>query len=387
MKISVEKAGKTDQVVDTVNYKTITKEVLYHVENKKYNLIETVATDVARICVVRHEVPVVKVTVKKPNSLRFARASTVTIQRRFDDFDWKDVHVSIGSNINPLDNVPRAIELLQKKCSIVKLSKAFVTTPVIDEDQADFVNMAVLIRTKLDPEGLKLFMYDIENQLGRQRDPLNKNAPRAIDLDIAFWEDNLLEYKLATNGSTKSWSLPDPDIIKYAHVIVPLADISPAFIHPLEKKPLSVMAENITGKQDFVSFFPKICLENNRHRSNPKAPISNNCARPIGISTQAGSGPLDEATPRPVALVTGGSKRLGAAIARRLHQVGYNVVVHYNLSVVQSSKLVKELNSLRVNSARAVQADLTTDVQKTAEKIIQESLGEIFTIPLSNGTT
>ena len=162
MKISVEKAGKTDQIVDTVNYHTMTEEVLYHVENKKYNLIETVATDVARICVVRHEVPVVKVTVKKPNSLRFARASTVTIQRRFDDFDCKDVHVSIGSNINPLDNVPRAIELLQKKCRIVKLSKAFVTTPVIYEDndnlgvhkdQADFVNMAVLIRTKLDPAG------------------------------------------------------------------------------------------------------------------------------------------------------------------------------------------------------------------------------------------
>ena len=187
-------------------------------------------------------------------------------------------------------------------------------------------------------------MCDIESQLGRQRDPLSKSTPITLDLDIAFWEDNLLEYKLVTNGSTKSWCIPDPDIIKYAHVIVPLADISPAFIHPLEKKPLSVMAENITGKQDFVSFFPKICLENNRHRSNPKAPISNKCARPIGISTQAGSGPLDEATSRPVALVTGGSKRLGAAIARRLHQVGYNVVVHYNLSVVQSSKLVKELN-------------------------------------------
>ena len=81
LRTSVEKAGETDLVEDTINYKNITKDVLFHVENKKYNLIETVATDVARICVARYGVPSVRVTVEKPHALRFAECSSVTIER------------------------------------------------------------------------------------------------------------------------------------------------------------------------------------------------------------------------------------------------------------------------------------------------------------------
>ena len=153
MRLPLKEAGRTDQVQDTVNVKVIAKAVLAHVEINQYNLIETVASDVARICVVRHDVPEVKVTVEKHNSLRFAKSSTVTMVRRIDDFDLQDVHISIGSNINPLENIPRAIELLAKKLLLVKSSKAFITTPVKCHDQSEFVNMAVLIRTKLDPEG------------------------------------------------------------------------------------------------------------------------------------------------------------------------------------------------------------------------------------------
>ena len=57
---------------------------------KKYNLIETVATDAARICVARYGVTTVKVTVEKPNALRFAESSSVTIERCWEDFKWHD---------------------------------------------------------------------------------------------------------------------------------------------------------------------------------------------------------------------------------------------------------------------------------------------------------
>lgn len=153
LKKSIKGAGETDLVSDTVNYKSITKDVLNQVENKTYNLIEAVATDVARICVVRYEVPQVKVKVEKPNCLRFAKSSSVLIERRFEDFDWQTVHVSIGSNIKPQENIPRALELLTKKSQIMKVSSAFKTTPLLFKEQADFVNMAAVIRTKLHPEG------------------------------------------------------------------------------------------------------------------------------------------------------------------------------------------------------------------------------------------
>ncbi len=57
-------------------------------------------------------------------------------------------------------------------------------------------------------------------------------------------------------------------------------------------------------------------------------------------------------------LVTGGAKRVGAAIVRRLHAAGANTVIHYRSSMDEALALCVELNGLRENSARIVQADL-----------------------------
>jgi len=57
-------------------------------------------------------------------------------------------------------------------------------------------------------------------------------------------------------------------------------------------------------------------------------------------------------------LVTGGARRLGAAIGRRLHAAGADLVVHYHRSRVAAETLVAELESLRAGSAIAVPGDL-----------------------------
>lgn len=58
------------------------------------------------------------------------------------------------------------------------------------------------------------------------------------------------------------------------------------------------------------------------------------------------------------ALITGAAKRIGAAIAKHLHESGMNIIVHYNTSAKEAQKLIDELNSIRSESAIAVQADL-----------------------------
>ena len=60
----------------------------------------------------------------------------------------------------------------------------------------------------------------------------------------------------------------------------------------------------------------------------------------------------------PVALITGAARRIGACIARLLHQQGYRVVIHYHRSATEAGALVKQLNHLRADSAIALQADL-----------------------------
>ncbi|XP_078354558.1 uncharacterized protein LOC144639168 isoform X3 [Oculina patagonica] len=383
LRTSIKKAGESDRVEDTINYKTITKEVLFHVENKKYNLIEAVATDVARICVVRHGVPSVKVIVSKPNALRFSNSSSVNIGRRWEDFDWYEAHISIGSNIQPQTNLPLAINLLKEKTELVKLSQAFKTTPVGFKEQEEFVNMAAVVRTKLDLAGLKQVLTQLEHKLGRVRNPNNKNAPRTIDLDISFWGNMTCEYKLDDGCAVKSWSIPDPDTCKHAHVIIPLADVTPEFIHPSAKKTLKVIATEVCGKTDFWSFFPvsQVCLAN-EIRSNgvengmilPGALKSKGSTVKIPFAHVTHLNGCSEQAYSPVALITGAAKRLGACIAKRLHETGYNVLVHYNTSVTEATDLVKQMNSVRSNSARQIQGDLKHDTQKTSQRIIDESL-------------
>ena len=51
------------------------------------------------------------------------------------------------------------------------------------------------------------------------------------------------------------------------------------------------------------------------------------------------------------ALITGGARRLGAAIARRLHEAGANVLIHYRDSEADASALIADLNAIRAKSA------------------------------------
>jgi len=63
------------------------------------------------------------------------------------------------------------------------------------------------------------------------------------------------------------------------------------------------------------------------------------------------------------ALVTGAADRLGAQIARTLHQNGANLIIHYRSSADAAQVLVDELNQARANSARALCADLGSPQQ------------------------
>lgn len=62
--------------------------------------------------------------------------------------------------------------------------------------------------------------------------------------------------------------------------------------------------------------------------------------------------------PTPVALVTGGSRRIGAAICRSLHHAGFNLVIHYRSSGDSARQLAQTLNHIRGDSARTFSADL-----------------------------
>jgi FolB domain-containing protein len=82
----MRRAGRSDDIDDAINYKTLTKAVIDHVEQSEYYLVEKLAHTVAEIAVRQFGVERVQVSVEKPGALRFARSVGVVIDRTRADF-------------------------------------------------------------------------------------------------------------------------------------------------------------------------------------------------------------------------------------------------------------------------------------------------------------
>ncbi len=138
--------------------------------------------------------------------------------------------ISLGSNIEKERYLPEAIRLLRRnrRIEVRKVSRFFESAPVGGPDGApDFFNAAVVACTDLSPLELRDELRHIEEVLGRQRSE-DRNAPRTIDLDIAYYGELQAEFD--------GWTLPDPAAGSAPHVAIPIADVAPTWVDPRSKK-------------------------------------------------------------------------------------------------------------------------------------------------------
>ena len=84
--LDARRAGQTDDVADSLNYRTLTKAIIAYVESSSHYLVEALATAVARIAVVDLGAERVIVRVEKVGALRFASSVGVEIERSRSDF-------------------------------------------------------------------------------------------------------------------------------------------------------------------------------------------------------------------------------------------------------------------------------------------------------------
>jgi 2-amino-4-hydroxy-6-hydroxymethyldihydropteridine diphosphokinase len=96
------------------------------------------------------------------------------------------VVIGIGSNILPEENIGKAVDEIKKKYSLIATSTFVITKPIGGDNQPDFINGAVLIKTKSEKKELSKELKLIEAKIGRIRGE-NKYAPREIDLDIVIY--------------------------------------------------------------------------------------------------------------------------------------------------------------------------------------------------------
>ncbi|MBT3384893.1 MAG: 2-amino-4-hydroxy-6-hydroxymethyldihydropteridine diphosphokinase [Prolixibacteraceae bacterium] len=100
--------------------------------------------------------------------------------------------IGIGSNINAKTNIPKMLKVLGNHVMVLQVSTLLLTKPIGIENQPDFTNGAVKIRTALNRIELNQLLKNIEDQLGRDRTIL-KSGPRCIDLDIIVWNGKIVD--------------------------------------------------------------------------------------------------------------------------------------------------------------------------------------------------
>lgn len=128
-------------------------------------------------------------------------------------------YLSLGSNIEPVINLVKAIELLQNYGNIEKISDAWESESV-GAKGPNFLNACVLLVTSLQQDNLKVqALLPIEIRLGRRRSA-DKFAPRTIDIDIVLYDGK--------SSDNKYW--------EQAFVVVPLAEIYPDYQNPVKQE-------------------------------------------------------------------------------------------------------------------------------------------------------
>ena len=128
---------------------------------------------------------------------------------------------NLGDKILMLDLAKKSIQ--NKVGDIINSSSVYETAAWGNTNQPSFLNCVVQVRTDLLPYQLLETLLTIEAEMGRIRE--EKWAPRTIDLDILYFDDEII--------STTNLIIPHPQIQNRRFTLVPLCEILSDFIHPV----------------------------------------------------------------------------------------------------------------------------------------------------------
>lgn len=148
-------------------------------------------------------------------------------------------YIAFGTNVgNREENINVALKMMEDRgLKIIKTSKIYVTEPYGYKDQPEFLNGAVEVETSLSCRELLNVLLNIEKDMGRVRH--FKWGPRNIDLDIIFYNDEVID--------EPDLKVPHPDMQNRDFVLKPLCDLNPNFVHPVFKKTVKTLLEELKG--------------------------------------------------------------------------------------------------------------------------------------------
>jgi len=157
--------------------------------------------------------------------------------------------IGLGANLAMPDGTPprrtleRALDRLRAGgVTVEALSRWYESAPVPRSDQPFYVNAVARVSTALCPAALLALLHRVEGQFGRVRGV--PDAARVVDLDLLAYDDRVAP---GTGGGP---ILPHPRMSGRAFVLLPLADVAPAWRHPVSGLAVAELIAALPPEQD-----------------------------------------------------------------------------------------------------------------------------------------
>jgi 2-amino-4-hydroxy-6-hydroxymethyldihydropteridine diphosphokinase len=137
------------------------------------------------------------------------------------------IYLGLGSNLQPEKNLRLGVRELAARFNVLRVSAVY-RNKAVGFDGEDFLNAVVVAETDLTADEVCRACDDIHELAGRRRGT-DAFVSRTLDIDLLLYGDEIIE----------SRKVPRSDVLEYAFVLRPLAEIAPDLLHPVSGRPMA----------------------------------------------------------------------------------------------------------------------------------------------------
>lgn len=160
-------------------------------------------------------------------------------------------YIGVGTNLGDrLRNYRTALEKIAalKDTRITGKSSMYESEPH-GKARNWFLNGVVEVTTELEAAALLKELQKIETSLGRKREATKASVSREMDLDILLFDHDTID--------SRTLKIPHPEMANRKFVLLPLAELAPAFLHPLSGTSVSSLLATTPDKKKVMLYRPR----------------------------------------------------------------------------------------------------------------------------------